>query len=118
MNPHIEELRKFSQKPITKARLDAFRVALSNASTLFYSLETKPGDDDAAAEFESTQSELESCLSDLESACDDLESAEDKDERDDAQDQISDELEETIKHLDIRGFSWLTQAKSVKKMHF
>ena len=100
MNQQIEELRKFSKTTINKARLDSFRVALSNASTLFYSLEAKPGDDDAAAEFESTQSELESSLSDLESACDDLESAEDKDERQDAQDQITDALEETIKHFD------------------
>jgi len=100
MNPEIEELRKFTKAAVTKARLGKLRDALSNATALFLRLEPKPGDEDAAEDFDSTQSELESALDELESACDELDAAEDKDEREDAQDQISSALEDALTYFD------------------
>jgi len=100
MNPEIEELRKFTNVTVTKARLEKLRAALSNATMLFNRLEPKPGDENATEEFESAQTELESALFEVESACDDLGSAEDKDEREDAQGQISSALEDVLNYFD------------------
>ena len=100
MHPEIEDLRTFAKTPVTKARLEKLRAALSNATTLLESFEHRHGDEDAAEEFESAKTELEFALGEVESACDDLESAEDKDERDDAQNEITEALEEALNHID------------------
>ena len=101
MNPEIEGLRKFSQGTITKGRLGKLREALTKATALLESLQPKPDDEDAEADFESAQPDLETALDELGSACDDLEAAEDKDERESAQDAIACALEDALTNFDL-----------------
>jgi len=100
MEIQIEELRKFTNGPVTQGKLDNLRAALAAATALFQSLDAKSEDEDDIEEFETVQSDVEYALEELSSACDELEAAEDKDERADAQEQISDAIEEVLTHFD------------------
>ncbi len=100
MITEIEELKKLAASKITKGRLAAIKAAYESAHELFGRLEPKPGDEDAAGEFEDAALEVEDALSELDEGCDNLDAAEDKEERDEAIEQIVKALDDAVSSME------------------